>query len=265
MAANNTTLDDNKTNNVYNEYKTTISELIANIEVYEHDLPKEVMVQISEIFRSVSSYENCKSDKKEAEWKALHKMYYTVINHLYVHAVFLFLKKINDYDKLFCRYNYEGVMVDDKNFAVLSKERKKEIYRLFVKELKKCYKGNVLNNLRNNSLKYNIMYLKGYCIINGMALFLKYNKKPTIPVNDYRDKNFKEIYQKAKELLELYQEIAPKVIQNGAKKTLKTQVILAIISWIIPVFLCANIIAFRCMGVSLISRIIEWVTHIIAI
>ena len=41
------------THYVYEKYKAEISELIAYIEVYEHDLPAEIMAQTAELFQTI--------------------------------------------------------------------------------------------------------------------------------------------------------------------------------------------------------------------
>lgn len=139
MATNNTT--SNQIDIIYNGYKTDISELIANIEVYEHDLPKNVMVQIAELFRVLASYENCSVGNKDTEWNSLCDTYSTIANRLYCHVIFLFLKKINEYEKLFSRYNYKGVMKDDENFVVYANRTKKQI-KTSLKNTFREYYGN---------------------------------------------------------------------------------------------------------------------------
>lgn len=255
MATNNTT--SNQIDIIYNGYKTDISELIANIEVYEHDLPKEVMVQISEIFRAIASYEHSDSSEKEDEWNFVQTTYSTVLNHLYVHAIFLFNKKIYDYDKLFRQYNYKGVMIEKDNFITLSNKAKQELHCSFTKELKKCYKHKVLQNITSNGIIDNIKYLKGYVKVNILSIFMKHKKEPFIPINDYRNVNFISIYKDTKKLLYMYQKICPSVIQNGTKKTLQMQCFSAIFSWIVPLILCINVI-LTWNGKSLISYILEF-------
>lgn len=256
MAVKNTTAESNDINKVYTIYKTTISEIIANIEVYEHDLPKDVMAQISEIFQTIASYENAMQGDKQVLWNAINETYSTVIESLYKNAIFLLMRKIHEYDKMFSRYNYKGVMIADNKFIELARSEKNSISEALHLELKKCYSGKLIENVRNLSWKGKFKYLGGYFYV--LTFPRRYKKEIYIPKDDLENINLKEIYEKAKGLLKLYQKICPEVLKNGAKVSYRDMVAKVVISWMIPIGLGINAV-LKWNGIDVVSRFVVFV------
>lgn len=226
---------------IYDKYKETLSELIAYIEVYEHDLPTEVMAQIAELFQSVAVYENRINSTEDGDLSnLLLESNLKITQSLYKHAICLFIKKIEEYKRMFKRFQYKGVMLNGKNFAEVVKRKEKEIIKSFSEKLKKCYKKDFLTTLRSLSVRECVSYLAGYIKVSVVPSFFSLKKEPFLPINStilegIEEVDLANIFIYTKELLELYESILPKVISNGAKQSFKMSMFVAILGWVIPI------------------------------
>ena len=236
MAVQNTIGNSNRIDEIYDIYKNTISDVIANIEVYEHDLPKDVMAEIAEIFQIIASYENATVSNKDILWNGINDTCSTVKESLYKHAIFLFIRKIQEYDKIFRQYNYKGVMLGDDKFTVLARNKKHDICNSLKQELNNCYKGKIIENIRYLRWNKKFEYLKGYMSILLPGFNIQ-KKEVYIPTDDLENINLKEIYNDSKQLLRMYQIICPEVIKNGTKISFKGKVFKAVLSWVLPIIL----------------------------
>lgn len=231
----------NNTNTVYNSYKTTIAGLIARIEVYEHDLPGEIMVQVAELFQSIVMYETTEDvPLKEKLNESLQYSCSSIIQSLYKHTIWLFLKKIKEHRKSFRQFKYKGIMMNDKSFYYIVKKQRKDIVKTLKKHLRKCYKGHMLTNIKGLSIKNRLLYLYGYMELLVMPIDLQ--KEPYIPTVDLASTNLLYVFDNTDKLLKMYQQVYPDVLKSGKKRSLKMSIFIIVVSWIIPITMCMHII-----------------------
>ncbi len=228
---------------IYNQYKDTISELIAYIEVYEHDLPEDVMAEIAELFQMIAFYETDIQNMQESDVRnALYSTSVKVTQSLYIHAICLFINRIQEYQKVFKKFKYKGVMLDNINFINVAKSEEQKIVKSFSAKLKLFYKGKVRATLKCLKLGQQLKYLFGYFKVSVIPSLKVFKHEPYIPknilvVDNLEEENLEEVYNATKELLQKYEKIFPEVISNGANKTLGMSIFLAGTSWIIPIVL----------------------------
>lgn len=228
---------------IYNQYKNTISELIAYIEVYEHDLPEEIMAEIAELFQMVACLETETQDMLENDMmSALYNTSVKVTQSLYKHAICLFVKKIHEYKKLFKKFQYKGVMIDNENFVYIAQKEEKEIVKSFSEKLKLLYKGKMGAALGSLTFIQRLKYLFGYLKIAIRPSFGMFRHEPYLPkkiliIDKLEEENLADVYKRTKELLKMYEKAFPKVISNGANRTLGQSIFLAVTGWIIPIVL----------------------------
>lgn len=234
----------------YDIYKNTISGLIANIEVYEHDLPREVMAQMAELFQIIASYESEIDESRRGYiWKAVEETQIKVTQYLYKHTTCLFIKKIEEYKKTFHKFNYQGVMCKEERFCDIAKASEKEIQKRFVTQLKKCYKTNLLKNIKKEKLRKVFAYIVGYIRICILSSFSKLKNEPYIPINDLKDEiDLKDVYKTTESLMKKYQEVYPNVINNGRKRSATMEIFWAICTWVIPAI----------ASIPVVLKIINW-------
>jgi len=235
----------NDTNLAYIAYKKTISQLIAYVEVYEHDLPSDIMAQTAELFQNIALYE---LDVDKNTEKSLEQTTLIITQSLYKHSISLFIKKIREYKKTFKRFKYKGVSVDGRKFCEMAKESESDICKEFSLKLRKYYKGNTLGTLKDLTAKQKLLYLSSKIALLFPSRFVFFKKEPFLPedrfiiVEENEDLSLESLYSKTKELLEKYQEVFPSVVGNGTNQTLIMSVFLAISSWIIPALLSIPVI-----------------------
>lgn len=228
---------------IYNQYKHTISELIAYIEVYEHDLPGEIMAEIAELFQMVACWETETQDMQENDiMSALYNTSVKVTQSLYKHAICLFIKKIHEYKKLFKKFRYKGVMIDNENFVYIVQKEERSIVKSFSEKLKLLYRGKMGAALASLTFIQKLKYLFGYLKIVIRPSFGMFKHEPYLPkkiliIDNLEEENLADVYIRTKELLEMYEKVFPKVISNGANRTLGQSIFLAITGWIIPIVL----------------------------
>lgn len=229
--------------NIYTHYKEVISDLIAYIEVYEHDLPGNIMAQIAEFFQDIAVYETSDTDKILLS-NSIQSTKNMVSQSLYKYTISLCINRIYKHKKRFKRYNYKGVMIRDdsknkeRNFYIIANERQNNLLSKFNKCLKDCYKGKVIKSIVNMSFKESILFLLGYIKFQLMPCSLiKFKRDIFIPHELLIKVDMKKIFESAISLLELYQNNYSRVISNGARTPFLRSVFFAIVSWIIPILL----------------------------
>ena len=234
----------------YDLYKKTISEVIANIEVYEHDLPERVMGEIAEFFQVIAAYETELDLTPKAELlELMHATHFWITQALYKHAICLFIGKIHDYKKLFQKFEYKGVVIDEVNFYLTAKEKEKEISKQFIKELKTCYGHMIPIWHLEWKWKDNFLYQEGWLRVMFGRGFRALKREPYIPINELPTGIcFEEIYSKAKALLKEFEAVCPEVINNGRSQTLIAKLASAVVAWIIPI----------AVSIPVVKQLIDW-------
>lgn len=231
-------LDNCNTDYIYSQYKETISELIAYIEVYEHDLPEDVMVEVAELFQMIAFYET--DNKGDEVGRALCDTGVKVMQSLYIHVICLFMSKIQEYKKVFKKFKYKGVMQDGTNFIAIVASEEGKIVKSFSTKLKLLYKGKVRISLRELNFMQQLKYLSGYFRMMVLPSLKTFVHEPYIPqniliVDNLEEEDLEEVYIATKGLLCKYESIFPAVISNGAERSLGMSIFLAVTSWIIPI------------------------------
>lgn len=236
------------TENIYKHYKSTLSEVIAYIEVYEHDLPTEVMAQIAELLQAVAIFVDSNNlTEREDMSRLLRQVDLKVTQSLYKHAICLLIKEIEENKKVFRRFKYKGVMLENRNFFEVAKEIEQEIIADFCGKMKKCYKGTAAGSWRTMTMKERMLYWVGYVKISTAWSFSFLKKEPYLPINNlltdnFDDENLENVYQETKELLQLYERVMPKVIGNGSRQSIGMSVFVAATGWVIPALLAIPVI-----------------------
>lgn len=233
---------------VYKHYKNTLSDVIAYIEVYEHDLPTDVMAQIAELFQAVAIFEDSSNpEEREDMSRLLQQVDLKVTQSLYIHAICLLIKSIKENKRVFRRFKYKGVMLGNKYFFEVAKEKEQVIVTDFCRKMRRCYQGNMAGGWRSMTMKEHMLYCVGYVKVCIAQSFFLFNKELYIPINnlltdDLDDESLKNVYQETKELLQMYEQVMPKVIANGSRQSRGMSVFVAITSWVIPVLLAVPVI-----------------------
>lgn len=204
-------------------YKSALSEVIAYIEVYEHDLPTDVMAQIAELFQAVAIFEDSNDPAERQDMsRLLWQVDLKVTQSLYKHAICLLIKAIEENKRVFKKFKYKGVMLGTRNFFEVAEEIEQKIVTDFCREMRQCYKGNTASVWRTMTMKERMRYGVGYLKVCTARSFFLLRKEPYIPINnlltnDFNDENLEKIYQETKKLLKKYEMVMPKVIGNGAR------------------------------------------------
>lgn len=236
------------TNYIYKMYKDIISDLIAYIEVYEHDLPAEIMAQMAELFQTMAICETDESIPMNSELSTmLEQTAWKITQSLYKHSTCLFIKKIYEYRKIFRKFKYKGVFIDGKKFYQIADDMEREICKLFSQNLKKCYKGKTLITLRNLSFRDCCQYMRSKFVVFFSSSFFILKKEPFLPEERLIAANravadFSNVYNMAINLLEKYENVFPLVVKNGRNRSLAMSVFVAVSAWIVPIVLTIPII-----------------------
>ena len=237
------------TNFVYKKYKEEISELIAYIEVYQHDLPASIMAIVAELFQTISVCETDDNFPNSPELVSmLDKTTWKVVQSLRKYSICLFITKIQEYKKIFHKYRYKGVLMDDgRKFHIVAQQIESQLCSTFSNDLKCCYKGNTFSTLKGLSFKEKIQYLYSKIKILLFPCFRIFKKEPFLPTErlvlpSIVDVDFTDTYIGTKDLLEKYQNIFPKVIKNGKNQSFAMSVFVAVSTWIIPIILSIPIV-----------------------
>ena len=99
---------------VYKEYDAEISELIAKIEVYAHDLPRQVSGIIESLFVMLTSAASESTDSDELEW--YDKIEYQEIflkNILYVYLIDIYMTRVKKYRKVLRKFNHQTILTEE--------------------------------------------------------------------------------------------------------------------------------------------------------
>ena len=241
---------------IYDKYKEVQSEIIAYIEVYDHDLPDVIVNEIVELFQIVAVYETSTDTEKINFQPLLREGSLKITQALHKYAICLLIKKIEEHKKLFKKFYYKGVWINEykykeveivsENFAEFAQNREKEIIHTFSDRLKRIYQKVFWKTLKELKLKAKLLYLIEFarnCIVPSFGFF---SKNPLVQIDsvqiEFEEVELSDIYEDTKALLKLYEDIAPKVISSGAKKTLGFSVFSVVTGWIIPILLIIPVI-----------------------
>lgn len=103
------------THYIYEKYKAEISELIAYIEVYEHDLPAEIMARMAELFQTIALCETGNDfESNDTLQQLLEDTFHKINRCLNKHTIYVILQKIKQYKIIFKKYNYKGVYIGEE-------------------------------------------------------------------------------------------------------------------------------------------------------
>ena len=101
-------------NAIYTLYRTEISKLIAKVEVYVHDLPRQVCGIIENIFRCLASAES--KDDSNIRFKIYeiaYKYEIFLVNVLHITLIYVYKKRIKKYKMTFKQFKYGGIRLEN--------------------------------------------------------------------------------------------------------------------------------------------------------
>lgn len=126
---------------VYHEYADTIADLVAKIEVYAHDLPRQICGLIEMTFRilSVASVEKAK-DKELILYDVALKYEKFLINILYLTLIDIYVKEIRRYRRVFKKFKYRAIKLDNGIFIKQHINNQLCVVSSLVKKSKKTLK-----------------------------------------------------------------------------------------------------------------------------
>ncbi len=215
---------------IYYEYKNEIAEIIAYIEVYEHDYPDRPMSQMAELFQCMANYETKDGDDKSYAKILLDDSFSRIEQYLYIHTIWLILFEIFKYKKVFRHFKYKGVYIekDDKeeNFSCIADEKEEEITTEFSEHLLSHYKANGTYSIFSIlASEKSLSQIRNFLKLKRGITFKSFKKEPYIPLEFLNTNNLTELkqtFKKAKDLLEYYQKAYSDVVSNGKTISFKS-------------------------------------------
>ena len=234
------------TEDVYTLYKTEISEMVAYIEVYEHDLPPLLTSLISEMFSAIT-VANISGYEESAE---LTELIQSVVQYIRLHTIFVFINEIAERERLFKRFKYKGAMIPDTDVHVFDEVEKKKnkAVSLLTKKLKKYYQYSLktmVSLVTDPDSPYGfrdlLTYLRDYLYLYRIKRLSTWNE-PFIPadclsINEGSIGDLYEDYGNFRELLSFCESHMPDVITTGPRVNMHMSIFVAVTSWIIPIAL----------------------------
>lgn len=101
-------------NKIYELYISDIAKLIAKIEVYAHDLPRQICGIIESIFRCFASAEAKDDvDKQSKILEIAYKYEIFLINTLYITLIYIYKKRIRNYKKTLRQFKHGGISLEN--------------------------------------------------------------------------------------------------------------------------------------------------------
>ena len=246
---------------VYELYRTQISEMIAYIEVYEHDLPPLITGLISEVFTTIAVAESA----GEEEVLGLHYLIQTVVQAIRLHAIFVFIHEIGEREKLFKRYKYKGAMIPGEDIHIFDKiqEMKKIAVSNLTDKLKRYYRRSICSMfsiVRDSDSQYGIrdllIYFKDFAKLYVFKRLIKW-EEPFIPldflvIEENESLDLSKEYSDFRQLLSFCENHMSDVINTGPKTSLRSNVFVAVTSWIIPIIIGVPAVKYVINGVMYI-------------
>lgn len=196
---------------IYHNYSTIIAELIAKIEVYLHDMPKQISGLIETTFRILSSASVEKNEENELtlyDYAFKYEMF--LINVLYLMLVDTYIREIKKYIKTLKKFNYRAIEVRDGI--------------LFMEEVNTNLK-QVLVSYKRGKKKFKQIYdvgLWGYMMILNKVPCLNKNFRVEENVVFRNSDTLTELYDafsNAEKVMELCEENYSNIINNGYNST----------------------------------------------
>lgn len=247
---------------VYSLYSEQISDMIAYIEVYEHDLPPRITGLIGEMFSTIA-VANILDDEDPT---GLDDLIQSVAQAIRLHAIFVIIREIGEKEYLFNNYQYRGAMIPNTDLHVYDevKKMKKAAVHSLADKLKYYYRFSmramvalVLDADSPYGIKDYFKYLIGYSHLYGFKSFNKW-KEPFIPPDfltplETTGKDLSDDYCAFKKLLSFCEEHMSDVINTGPKSSLRSRVFVAVTSWIIPI----------AIGIPAVNYVIKGVVHLL--
>ena len=115
------------THYVYEKYKAEILELIAYTEVYEHDLPAEIMAQMAELFQTIALCETDNDfESNDRLQQLLEDTFHKMNRCLNKHTIYVILQKIKQY-KIIFKSTITKVYILAKNKNSINTQSKQNI------------------------------------------------------------------------------------------------------------------------------------------
>ena len=181
---------------IYSIYEKDIADLIAEMEVYSHDLPEYVYGYTDTIVKGISSLSNGKELFKKCS--NIEKCELFLINSLQIDLGKYYISRIKKYRRVLKCFNYKGV----------SSKGTKNIIEIIKHSLKR-----IAGNLKQGKAKHKKMF--------------RYNRKDnSIELRLKEQKDMQQISEledalkESRETIELCEKMFPDVIENGYRSSL---------------------------------------------
>ena len=204
---------------IYEQYSTTASQLIAKVEVYEHDLPNEIRGLIETSFRSLSASATVEEEKALDAY--MMTLYYQsfLVNTLYGILIKLYIKKIKKLKQTFKKFNYHSVKAEQDTPLM-------------------AYLDSQLNKICNLYKKKKKSY-KEYHDIDKKTFALQFNVDVHTEINI---PNWYDGFVIAEKTLEIAEKKYPDVIGNGYRASLTERFLKSVPNLISNILLLLGII-----------------------
>lgn len=202
-----------KKEKIYKIYEENIAKLIADVEVYAHDLPRQISGCIETVFRMMGTAANSKEDENVLMYDLVLRYEDFIINLLRMQLIDLYKKEIKEYRRTLKQFKYHDITLEngtvfldevDKNLKNVSsllsigKKRFKYLYR--ISELKLCALLGKLNKFRVVERKFSY----------GVMVNVK---------SEGMIQELQEAYDSLKNTVDLCEKYYPEVINNGYNST----------------------------------------------
>ena len=133
---------------IYETYANTIAQLVAKVEVYAHNLPRQISGLIETTFNIIdSTAADEDEDKLISNYEIAYDYEQFVIDILYLTILRLYIKEIKSFKKLFKNFNNKGIKVKSTNVSIMQEINDKLssiscVYATGKKMIKKKYHLN---------------------------------------------------------------------------------------------------------------------------
>ena len=224
---------------IYGTYKNDISDLVAKVEVYAHDLPRQISGVVETIFRLLASASIKNSDKQKKIYENAYNYEIFLINVLYITLVNLYIEKIKKYRRILKQFKHGGIK-NENNVCFMDETKEKlkeieEIYNIGKRSFKTIYKLN----------EFNLLF---FCNRIPKKIEKIFTTDIEVEVDDKIEINeLKVSFNLAEKLLKTYETTYGTIIDNGYKATFLRRIlniIPTILSFIFAIFTVLKLLGY---------------------
>ena len=202
---------------IYQRYATTVAELIAKVEVYKHNLPRQISGMVEAIFRILTTASGETEKEYEIDLYNNASEYEDfLIEMLYLMLIEIYIKEAKQYRKVFKKFKYQAIKTEDGILFMDAVDNKLRNVSKFYKQGGKKFRQ-----------KYGISYLKYRMLLNKESFITK-NKDFSLEVTIKKSADLPEIIQAfelGESVVGICEENYSKIINNGYNSTFINRII----------------------------------------